>query len=162
MSAYKKRNPVRDPDLRRQYALSIGHCQSCGAGPTQCDFRGLSVHHIAKPGRSDELCNFLLLCGTCHDLAEGRNIRVPSTDPPTPRGEKRLLPLLPPAICCSLKKDRDPENWNLPRLLELWGWASLDLEPIPQEIQAMYQIRSAHRSDWKIHVELIEKPPPID
>ena len=134
MGQYVKRNPVRDVEGRRAYALAIGHCQACGAGNS--DFRGLSVHHIAKPGRSDEVCNLLVLCGTCHDLAEGHHVRVVGPD-----GKKVLLPLLPPSVCVTIKYMRDPANHDLGRLLELWGWASMDPEPIPEMIDAMYRQR---------------------
>ena len=135
MGEYVKRHPVRDVAGRYAYALAIGHCQACGSDG-RADFRGLSVHHIAKPGRSDELCNLLVLCGTCHDLAEGHHIRVPGPD-----GKKVLLPLLPPSVCVTIKAQRDPENHDLARLLELWGWASVDQEPVPEMIEDLYRQR---------------------
>ena len=141
MGEYKKRNPIRDVEGRRAYALAVGHCQACGVGPTGLDFRGLSVHHIAKPGRSDELCNLLVLCGTCHDLAEGHHVRVDPETAGLPPGPKILLPLLPPSVCVTIKAKRDPENHNLPRLLELWGRFSLDPEPIPEAIEDLYRKR---------------------
>jgi len=37
---------------------------------------GISTHHICKFRRSDEACNLIRLCQTCHDRAELKRVRV--------------------------------------------------------------------------------------
>lgn len=138
MGAYVKRKPIRDIDRRYQWAMywiaNYGDCcMGCGKGPKEAGLRGFSVHHIIKPGRSDEECNLLYLCGICHDLAENRFIRYNGV----------LLPRLTMGACLSIKKDRDPVHFNLERCIDLFGRAAtaLELEPIPAIIDNEFKQR---------------------
>lgn len=118
-----KVNPTYDPVGRREWALLRMRCQACLKGWREAgaDIMGLTVHHIIKPYRSDEPCNYLLLCHLCHDLAEGRRYRV----------DGKLLPKLSIGICLTIKKEADPEEWNAKRLEELYGQTLPDMEPLP-------------------------------
>ena len=73
MSIYVKANVVIDPRCRANWRIYGDHrcrCQVCHATEYQADWRGLQVHHIihGSNGRSDEPCNFLLVCGICHGM----------------------------------------------------------------------------------------------
>ena len=58
---------VKDPKAQKQYKAEWDHCQICGR-------RGdWELHHLVGGARrSDELTNFLVLCGfgRCHELAQ--------------------------------------------------------------------------------------------
>lgn len=132
---YQRVYPVDDPAMYKQWAVDHPYCMACGVSAREAPFApncggiGLSTHHIIKPGRSDEKCNLLRLCKRDHDLAEGMRIRV--------RGE--LLPVLTIGVCLTLKKVRDPGDWNPERLTELFRQTLPEMEAIPDVIQA----------DWK-------------
>ena len=83
---------------------------------------GLTVHHCVKWRRADEATNLLMLCMQCHDLAEGRNIRVDGV----------LLPKLTLGVCLAIKKFREPDEYDEARLTELFGRRLPDLEPLPE------------------------------
>jgi hypothetical protein len=65
-----------------------------------------SAHHLlnGRHGRPEDVRNLLLLCGTCHLLAELERI---------PHSDGGYWPVLTLAICLSLKIESDPENWDL-------------------------------------------------
>jgi hypothetical protein len=128
----KKCRPVRDESGRRVWNLQHGHCQACGrtAGAWGREWGGLSTHHIVKFRRSDEDCNYLRLCGRCHELAEGARI-------PHPDGGH--WPLLTQGVCLTLKRTRESQQWNPARLAELFGRALPCPEPIPSLIEQEYR-----------------------
>lgn len=101
---FVRSRPVDDPAGYKEWAQAQTSCHCCGINA------GLTTHHIVKPGRSDEPCNLLRLCMRCHDLAEGRSIR---------QGGK-LLPKLTLAHCLWLKREREPESYDRPRLARLY------------------------------------------
>ena len=119
---------IRDPSARRIWAASHSWCMACGT--SKPDFRGFSVHHIIRGnGRSDEPCNYLFLCGECHDLAENHCL--------VKDGE--LLPRLTLGACLSLKKEREPEQFDLARCMELAG-RTLELEPVPEYFATAFRM----------------------
>lgn len=131
MPAFVRAHPVRDLTLRREWRRTKVACQACGRPEWQCDFRGLSVHHIVKPGRSDEVCNFLALCGTCHQLAELLQVRENGA----------VLPKLPLAVCLTLKRLQDPEEYNPARLEQLLHERLPDPGPVPAYFVREFQRR---------------------
>lgn len=118
-------HPIADVHGRIEWAQAFDFCWVCRI-PRALTHRlryppGLQVHHIIKPGRSDEPCNYARVCSRCHQRIEGEWIV-------TPRG-KRLGPISLGQVLW-LKQKHDPENWNPERLCELFGRECLpDLEP---------------------------------
>ena len=130
-----RRIPPKTPILKDpvDYDLILQErpwCQACGVSSQSAPFAPhcggvpLSRHHIVKFKRSDDRTNILVLCHRDHQLAEGASIRDPRT--------RLLLPRLTLGICLSLKKLRDPREYDEARLTELYGRALPDLEPIPK------------------------------
>lgn len=131
MGAYQRVHPVRDDKGRRAWAERHDYCQACGLPAHEAERRhlvGLTTHHISKFRRSDEPCNFLRLCMTCHDLAELRAVRVGGV----------LLPTLPVPVCLTLKMVREPAEFDLDRLRALAGRA-WDPEPVPDVIETEFR-----------------------
>lgn len=112
---YKRCHPLRDPELRRWWAIERERCMACGILRHQ-SFMGLQTHHLIKFGRSDEYCNLLALCPRCHMAAEEGCYGRPS---------------LSLAHCLWLKRHHDPENWQPERLAELRGQPLPELEEPP-------------------------------
>lgn len=132
-----KVKPVKDKIFYRQWAEEHDHCQACGIDAQRAVFErwpGLSTHHIVKFRRSDERCNLLRLCQRCHDLAEGRQIRVGGL----------LLPHLTLAVCLGLKLCREPQDMSLERLEELYGRRLPDPGEIPEVIEREYRLHRPH------------------
>jgi hypothetical protein len=124
--------PVRDRQFYAAWALRHDHCQACGIPASRaafCRWPGLSRHHVVKFKRSDEGCNLLMLCQRCHDLAELRTVR---------EGGVRL-PTLSLAVCLTVKKNREPSEYDHERLRELYGRPLPDLLPVPPVIEAEYR-----------------------
>ena len=65
--------PIRNEKARKAWAKTKGKCQACWKSWREAEHEvmNLTVHHLIKSHRSDEPCNFLLLCCRCHGLAEG-------------------------------------------------------------------------------------------
>lgn len=82
----------------------------------------LTTHHIigGRGGRSNEPCNLLRLCSSCHDLAEKRSVRGL---------DGKLLPVLTESNCLWLKKTFNPNEYDPERLQELKGCRLDDPEP---------------------------------
>mgnify|MGYP001599401743 CR=1 FL=1 len=112
----QKSKPIRDPEGRRAWALTQRRCAACWA---QC---GLSVHHLAKPGRDDGVENLLCLCIVCHQAAEGVVVNRMGV----------RVPVLALGMCLTLKRESDPKNWKPERLEILFGQRLPDLEPRPE------------------------------
>jgi hypothetical protein len=130
---YDRVRPVDDPAFYLKWALEHRRCMACGVpyyhAAKQNHGVGLTRHHVVKFRRSDEPCNLLTLCGRDHDLAEGRQVRVPGGD------GSEIYPALTLGVCLTLKTVRDPENWDPGRLAELFGRALPGREPIPEFLQ---------------------------
>jgi hypothetical protein len=126
-------SPVRDEEFRKAWSAQHPYCQACGLHAREAQVlypqMPLSVHHIIKPGRSDEACNLLKLCLRCHDLAELKAVRVKGT----------LLPKLPWPVCCSLKAIREAEAYDPVRLATLAKRLEIELPPIPRLIEAEFR-----------------------
>jgi hypothetical protein len=116
--------PIKDVKGRQAWSESQWYCWACGCDLTLAVFgRTGETHHIAKPGRSDELCNYSRLCMRDHMLAEGHTIRVGGV----------VLPKLTMGMVLTLKYLHDQLNWNPVRLAELYCRKVLpDFERIPQ------------------------------
>lgn len=96
-----------------------GGCMVCGTQTT--DFRGYSVHHLlpGRCGRSDEPCNWLVCCASCHDDLENRS-------------------KLPLSVALTVKLVRDWPSWDSHRLAALHGKRLPELQPIPKWIEERY------------------------
>lgn len=116
MGQYQKANPVRDLAARRLWAADRRHCYACGGG------LALQTHHVAKPGRSDEVANLMRLCLWCHGSAEGETV--------VRFGERQ--PKLTFSHCLWLKRAHDPHEWNPERLAVLYGQCLPELEEPPE------------------------------
>jgi hypothetical protein len=130
VSDYVKAHPVQDRERREAWRAKQSRCHACGRWPHQADHRGFHVHHIAKFGRSDEECNLLLLCATCHDVIEGERVV---------RGNGHW-PALSLAHQLWIKMERDPSNWDPERIRVLRGRATLPTPEMPP---------SAYSEGWR-------------
>jgi hypothetical protein len=129
-----KRNAIKEAAARKEWGQEhvSGGCMICGI--KKADWRGFTVHHIrpGRDGRSDEPCNYLLVCGLCHDLCEGLAKRDNATG--------LLVPTVPDGMQMTMKWLRDPDDWNLKRLAELsWGERLPLMEPPHSWINGTYQ-----------------------
>ncbi len=129
-----RRGVCKDENFYFEWRLRHKYCQVCGVNRSQALFRDcapLSCHHVVKPGRSHEATNLLMLCNTCHTLAELQAVR---------RGGI-LLPKLPLAVCLTVKRLREPHEFDPARLAELFGRNLPDPEPIPAVFEADFRRR---------------------
>lgn len=112
---YERVGVIRDPEGRAWWrAEQENRCQICLGKP---DWRGFSIHHCVRgAGRSDEACNFLLVCGPCHDRCPGHD-----------GGEYPKLTLGQILTCKVLS---NPTEYDRPRLEALYG-SPLAVEPLP-------------------------------
>jgi hypothetical protein len=102
------RNIVIDPVARdRWFNAMPDECMACGRTPNITGIYGLQIHHLAggSGGRSDEPCNLLKLCYDCHHEIHDHPASWPIFD---------LL---------RIKRYKDPEHDNAPRVIALKGWA---------------------------------------
>lgn len=119
-----KRKPIKDKKAYDLWGMLHRYCQGCGISAADAALRdgvGLSRHHLVKFKRSDEPTNLLCFCWREHHLAEMGVLY---------RGQVKL-PTLPLAVCLTLKKLRDPDEFDPARLEELYGQCLPDPEPIP-------------------------------
>lgn len=114
----------------REWAMAHRFCQCCGG---RGDFRGTSTHHIVKQHRSHDACNLIRLCGTCHDLAEGLDVRDESTG--------LLFPKLTIGVCLTLKWCRERAEWDPVRLQQLRGARLPDVAAVPLLFENTYRLR---------------------
>lgn len=128
MARKQKKNDgaIDDDEWYAEWNRAHTFCHCCGIPASVASrerWPGLSTHHIVKQGRSDEACNLIRLCQRCHDLAEGHSIRDTRT------GE--LFPTLPLAVCLTIKRLREPDDYDEARLLRLRGRPLPDPIPLP-------------------------------
>jgi hypothetical protein len=91
----------------------------------------MHTHHIlgGRFGRKDHPANFLRLCNECHTLVHSGGLRGESGT---------LLPTLSLANCLFLKRESDPENYDLAVLQGFAGkWILPEPEPLPPELLAL-------------------------
>jgi hypothetical protein len=115
---------IQDVPYRQAWAQLHPWCMLCG-GPEALGMKWkLHTHHLlGAHRRSDEACNFLRLHSFCHDLCHGFRYRDSGG---------RVWPTLNLAQQLTLKRDRDPADWSMKRLRELYAPENLpDLEPLP-------------------------------
>ena len=141
MTEFVKSKPVKDSEGRRRWSQVHEYCQACGIGYREAEKRGscLSTHHIIKPGRSDEPCNFLRLCmALCHPLAEGCSIRLNDC----------IVSPLTIGKCLRLKKLREPGEYNADRLAVLFRQALPPTgAPVPFALEELFRIRHPRRRE---------------
>ena len=113
--------PTDDPRGYRSWALAHPWCMACLVPASKAPYPGLANHHIIKFGRTSEPCCLLRACGRCHDLFEGRQVRLDGI----------LLPKLTLGVALTLKQMATPDEWNPTRLQELYGQTLPEREPIP-------------------------------
>ena len=110
-----RNNVITDPTVRERWLMEGDHgdrCQLCGVPRNRSGWRGLVIHHIIHGcnARSDEPCNFLLVCGDCHDRIHDGQIRDGKT------GE-----LVPPITLVDvLAAKSKTSEWNPRRLEQLY------------------------------------------
>lgn len=110
---YQRCRPVRDEEARKEWARSKRQrCQSCHGKPC---FLGLAVHHIVRFGRSDEPCNLLLLCNTCHAKIHDN-----------PLGQRITL-----GMTLAIKWLEDEDELDIDRLQQLHGRGELLMDDLP-------------------------------
>lgn len=115
MILFQKANVVTDPDARERWKVSGdhgNHCQVCHVPPQYAGMLAMAVHHIIRGtnGRSDEPCNFLLVCGRCHSMIHDGQYRDERT------GE--LLPAITLGMVLWIKSHTD--EWAESRLRALY------------------------------------------
>jgi len=117
---FQKAGVIRDPDAYAIWNRAHPFCQACGipANAALRDVRGLSTHHLIKKARSDEPANLVRLCQRCHDLAELLQVAD--------------FPLLTLAILLTVKRIRDPGEYDPDRLAALLHKSLPDPQPIPE------------------------------
>ncbi len=130
--SYARVHPVRDPDARREWALAHDCCMVCWKPwwVAAKDVAGLCVHHLVRWRRSDEPRNFMLLCMWCHDLCHDGQHRINGV----------LVPKLTLGMLVRLKRERDPEAFDLARLVALRGQPIEEEEP-PAWVAAAWRKR---------------------
>jgi len=127
MIDFAKANPVTDPDFRRQWREGRERCYICGKHHRDA-WPPHQVHHIIKPGRSDEPTNLFFVCARCHDVIEGHRVS---------RSKGTYWPPIPLAAVLHAKQQNDPDEYDPERLMRLWHRVSLpDLEP-PDSVYEM-------------------------
>ena len=136
---------------RQQYTASRNWCLVCGITGNKASWPGLSCHHLIIPGRSDEETNYAVLCAQCHNIVHGGRVRV--------GGE--LLPSLSTSSMLAVKEEREPELFDMKRLVALYrgqaasdrGARPLDFAPIPLYYDRLYQRQCPHKrpDEWLRH-----------
>lgn len=109
--ALVKSNPIKDGFARYEWKKQQERCACCWRAVWRTYSREwvwYEVHHLIKPGRSDEPCNWLFLCNRCHLLAEG-NPRVPDDN-------GGYWPVLTLGHCLWFKREANHDEWNPQRL----------------------------------------------
>jgi len=135
---------VRDRATLRQWAQRHEYCQVCGigwGGARWAGLAGLQTHHIIKPGRSDEPCNLLRVCGRCHRIIEGERV---------PDGHGGHWPRLTLAHVLYCKREHDPEEYDPDRLTVLWRHRQREggFDPLPQP-EPLPEVFQAERRRWR-------------
>ena len=140
-------HPVKDRETLRLWAQRHDFCQVCWIG--QRDTRwarltGLQTHHIIKPGRSDEPCNLLRVCGQCHRIIEGERV---------PDGKGGHWPRLALAHVLYSKREHDPQEYDPDRLTVLWRHRKREdgFDPLP-EPEPLPEALLAERRRWRRQV----------
>lgn len=124
---HEKSHAVRDPDARNRWRNERDRCYVCGI-PTWKMYgerfpAWMQVHHIIKPGRSDEPCNLFAVCARCHRVIEGERV---------PCGKRVYLPKLTLGMVLTIKQAADPDEWNPDRLVALYHRLLPDREFVPE------------------------------
>lgn len=140
-----KRSPIErkprranDLDARAEWEAKHQVCAGCGFRLGQPG-GWLETHHIldGKYGRPDKAWNWLRLCGRyndqddppCHRLAEGEQVR---------RRDGTLWPKLSDGACLTLKRESDPESFDLEAMQE--HMARLTRRKLPELEEVPVQI----------------------
>lgn len=137
---YQKAGAVRDESGRKKWAAHHDYCMACGrsAAAAASDINawpGLQTHHIEKSGRSDEPCNYLRVCGECHNRIESHTVtrRIDGT--------RVVLPKITYGMTLWLKRRATLAEYDPARLAVLRGRPLPDVEEPPAELLAEYEAR---------------------
>jgi len=120
---FRKANPITDQEVRERWRSEGDHgdrCQVCHRPWARAGWRGMWVHHIihGANGRSDESCNFLFVCGRCHDMIHDGCYRDEQT--------KELQPHITLGMVLWIKSHTS--EWDADRLAALYHRRLPDLE----------------------------------
>lgn len=134
--------PRKSKSSRRAYRVAHPYCLACGVPEERAPWPCLAVHHLVKPGRSDEPTNLMVLCHFCHLLCHGHTLDgglygfrwVIGSEQPRVR-----MPSLTLGMQFNLKRLRDPSSWRPDRLAQLWGRHLPDLEALPEVFVSLYE-----------------------
>ena len=118
--------PCKSEAYYKAWGRRHDYCQACGQPEGRVC---LETHHLIKSGRAHEGCNLLRVCRRCHNLAEGLDVREGGV----------ILPKLSLGASLTLKRFREPEEWNPDRLRELRLSNIPDLEPVPFHFERDYR-----------------------
>ena len=129
-----KRGVVKDKHRRKAWAYAqLDRCMVCGIPYIRSLYarfpHGLHVHHIigGTGGRSDEPCNFLLVCDRCHRMLHGERV---------PDGRGGRFPRLNRSHALWCKREANPDESDPERLAVLAFRKSLaGPEELPQAIR---------------------------
>lgn len=128
---YQKANAIHDEASRKNWAKQRTHCQICGRLKSK-PYCGVphQTHHIIRGSRSDEPCNFLFVDARCHDLIHDGQIRG---------DDGELLTKLSLGHVLTIKRIREPEEFDAERLAVLFGGTLPDELPIPDFLEIEYR-----------------------
>lgn len=125
---FRRAGVKRDARARRRWAEAHPWCMVCGIPAHLAPWPHLQCHHLARPVRSDEPPNWLMLCARRHDLAHGATVRV----------DGRELPRLTFAHLLWAKRRAGPSEHDPARLAELLHRAVPDPESVPEWFEREY------------------------
>jgi hypothetical protein len=146
LSDITRKRPGKDPRVLQAYAATHDRCACCWL-PKRAQRFGwwLELHHIigGKGGRSDELCNLLMLCTRCHMICEGAKFKQENGEP---------FPTITFGMILALKCEADPDQFDLTRIAQLYRpnyrnperWR--DCLPDPEPVPAVYL---EERNRWR-------------
>ena len=115
---------IRDETARKLWVARQTRCACCGMPMSRIPFPGPQCHHIVRRNRSDEPCNWLLLCGfPCHVLMD-QGVMVPD-------GKGGYLEPLTQGQQLSLKLRSAPDEYDYERLCVIKSERLPEPEPVP-------------------------------
>jgi hypothetical protein len=116
---------ICDPVMYAAWAREHQFCQVCGISDRRARVESgvrNSVHHVVKFRRSDERTNLLKCCNRCHSLCEGLQIR---------HSDGTLYPTLPLGVVLTVKRSREPQDFDAARLEVIYGRQLPWPKPLP-------------------------------
>lgn len=136
---YQKAHPIRTAAAKKArvaWAKKVLRCQVCGidreAGRRRDGGLDAECHHIIRGSRSDEPTNWLLVCYRCHGLIHDAVYRDEA-------GEE--LPRLTLGVILTVKRLRNPKEYDRQRLEQLFGQTLVDELPLPEFYEREWESR---------------------